>query len=77
MNEAVGERRVQAMKKSLLAIAAASLAFPSLAQDSPTPAGNLRALADQVSEPSLRAIVERLVSFGTRHTLSARDHPTR
>ena len=56
----------------LAALAAASAA-PALAQpDSP-----LRALADQVSEERLRATVERLVGFGTRHTLSARDHPTR
>lgn len=70
-------RSVRAMKKTLLAFAAAMLAFPSLAQDSPRPEASLRALADDVSERSLRAIVERLVSFGTRHTLSARDHPTR
>jgi hypothetical protein len=37
----------------------------------------LTALADDVSEQRLRAIVERLVSFGTRHTLSSQDHPTR
>ena len=30
-----------------------------------------------MSEARLRATVERLVGFGTRHTLSARDHPTR
>ena len=37
----------------------------------------LRALADQVSEQALRATVARLVAFGTRHTLSVRDNPTR
>ncbi len=40
----------------------------------PTP---LRAIADTVSEQGLRSIVERLVSFGTRHTLSVRDNPNR
>ena len=30
-----------------------------------------------MSERQLRAYVERLVSFGTRHTLSSQDHPTR
>ena len=35
------------------------------------------AIADEVSEERLRATVERLIGFGTRHTLSARDHPTR
>jgi hypothetical protein len=38
---------------------------------------SLNAIADQVSEAALRATVERLVGFGTRHTLSSRDHPTR
>jgi len=63
--------------KKLLLIAAlgAAAAFPAAAQrSSSTP---LRDLADQVSEQRLRATVERLVGFGTRHTLSARDHPTR
>ncbi|HEV2079122.1 MAG TPA: M28 family metallopeptidase [Allosphingosinicella sp.] len=41
------------------------------------PAANLQAIAGQVSEQSLRAYVETLVSFGTRHTLSSQDHPTR
>jgi len=33
--------------------------------------------ATTVSETRLRADVERMVAFGTRHTLSAQDHPTR
>lgn len=37
----------------------------------------LNAIADQVSEQAMRATVQRLVSFGTRHTLSSHDHPTR
>jgi hypothetical protein len=41
------------------------------------PPAPLTALADEVSESALRATVERLVSFGTRHTLSSQDHPTR
>jgi hypothetical protein len=41
------------------------------------PASDLRAIADQVSEQSLRGYVEKLVSFGTRHTLSSQDHPSR
>jgi len=61
--------------KKLLLIAALAAAFPAAAQrSSSTP---LREIADQVSEQRLRATVERLVGFGTRHTLSARDHPTR
>ncbi|HEY0326883.1 MAG TPA: M28 family peptidase, partial [Allosphingosinicella sp.] len=43
----------------------------------PPPPPSLTALADQVGEQSLRTYVERLVGFGTRHTLSAQDHPTR
>jgi hypothetical protein len=33
--------------------------------------------AAQVSETRLRSDVERMVAFGTRHTLSSLDHPTR
>ena len=72
------------MKQLLLAAAAAlSLASAADAQRrpartaEPAPPATLNALADQVSEQQLRATVERLVSFGTRHTLSSRDHPTR
>jgi acetylornithine deacetylase/succinyl-diaminopimelate desuccinylase-like protein len=53
------------------------LAAAASAQQTPPPPAPLRAIADQVSEARLRATVERLVGFGTRHTLSARDHPTR
>lgn len=59
-----------------LALALALLVAPASAQEN-TAQPTLRALADQVSEERLHATVERLVAFGTRHTLSARDHPTR
>lgn len=49
------------------ALLAASAAAPALAQE-PSAA---------VSEARLRADVERLVGFGTRHTLSLRDDPKR
>lgn len=71
------------MKLLILAATALSLASAADAQRrpartaEPTPPATLNALADQVSEQQLRATVERLVSFGTRHTLSSRDHPTR
>ena len=72
------------MKKLLLLAAFGAAAFPaspaSAQRSAPVPApapAPLRELADQVSEQRLRATVERLVGFGTRHTLSARDHPTR
>jgi Zn-dependent M28 family amino/carboxypeptidase len=63
------------MKTPLLLAALGLAAFPALAQ--PSAPARLRAIADQVSEQNLRATVDRLVGFGTRHTLSARDHPTR
>ncbi|HMG45857.1 MAG TPA: M28 family peptidase [Allosphingosinicella sp.] len=62
------------MKKLLLVAAPVLAAVPALSQPSPPP---LRPLADQVEEARLRATVERLVGFGTRHTLSVRDNPTR
>ncbi|WP_332810955.1 M28 family peptidase [Sphingomonas sp.] len=36
-----------------------------------------REISDGVSEASLRTVVERLVSFGTRHTLSSQTDPKR
>jgi hypothetical protein len=72
------------MPKLAVALAAALiLAAPADAQRARRPAlavpqnPSLNGLADQVSEQKLRATVERLVGFGTRHTLSSRDHPTR
>jgi hypothetical protein len=69
------------MKKLILAVVAAALVIMPAAAQRRQPAQStppsLRALADDASEASLRAIVERLVAFGTRHTLSSRDHPTR
>jgi hypothetical protein len=61
--------------KTLLTLAALAAAAPAFSQ--PAPPAPLRTIAGQVSEARLRATVERLVGFGTRHTLSARDHPTR
>jgi hypothetical protein len=52
------------------------LAAAASAQQTPAPTP-LRIIADQVSEQRLRDTVQRLVGFGTRHTLSVRDHPTR
>ena len=52
----------------LAATLAALVTSPALAQSGP---------ADDVSEARLRADVEALVSFGTRHTMSRQDHPTR
>ena len=49
-----------------LAVILSALAVPALAEP-----------ADDVSEARLRADVEALVGFGTRHTLSVQDNPTR
>ena len=69
------------MKRLLVLGLALLAAAPATAQRRapapPPPPATLTALADQVSEQSLRTYVERLVSFGTRHTLSSQDHPTR
>lgn len=66
------------MKRLLIALGALVAVTGSAAAQRSAPApAPLAALAGEVSEDRLRATVERLVSFGTRHTLSARDHPTR
>jgi hypothetical protein len=64
------------MKTPLLAIAVALVAATATAQSPPAAPGP-RALAGEVSAPALRATVARLVGFGTRHTMSVRDNPTR
>ena len=51
-----------------LILLAALFATPAFAQSDP---------AEGVSQERLRADVERMVAFGTRHTLSSQDHPTR
>jgi hypothetical protein len=57
------------MIRSLLTATAFLLVAPAAAQQAETP--------PEVSEARLRADVERMVAFGTRHTLSDYDHPTR
>lgn len=62
-------RTVPVMSRSLLLLLPlALLAAPLSAQDDP---------AATVSADRLRADVEAMVAFGTRHTLSEQDHPTR
>ena len=56
------------MRNTLFAVAALALAAPAIAADDPSA---------KVSEARLKADVERLVAFGTRHTMSSQDHPTR
>jgi hypothetical protein len=65
------------MNKPLLALLLALAALPAPAQRPGPPPPTPAALAGEVSEAALRAIVTRLVGFGTRHTMSVRDNPTR
>jgi hypothetical protein len=63
----------------LLALAAASTAYagPRRPVPAPTLPATPQAIADQVSQQRLRAIIEKLVGFGTRHTLSSQSDPKR
>ncbi|MBA2466486.1 MAG: M20/M25/M40 family metallo-hydrolase [Sphingomonas sp.] len=60
-----------------LPAAAAPMAPPPKAPPPDPIAGRLAEIARGVSEAQLRADVERLVSFGTRHTLSSQTDPKR
>jgi acetylornithine deacetylase/succinyl-diaminopimelate desuccinylase-like protein len=60
------------MKKLFFLLAAT----PALMAAGPSPR-TPQAIADEVRGESLRAVVERLVSFGTRHTLSSQTDPKR
>jgi acetylornithine deacetylase/succinyl-diaminopimelate desuccinylase-like protein len=53
-----------------------TLAAPAAAQRS-TPERQMLAAAGEVSQARLRADIERLVAFGTRHTLSSQTNPKR
>lgn len=61
--------------KTQLGLLAAAVLAASPAAAAPDP--QLSAIAKDVSEQRLRATIEKLVSFGTRHTLSDRASPTR
>ncbi len=54
-----------------------TLLLPALLLSAPALAATPREIADDVSQERLRAIVEKLVSFGTRHTLSSQTDPKR
>ena len=81
MRVPAGEFIDAVMKKLILSLAALTHIVTGAAAQRARPAqtapASLRSIADDVSEERLKANVERLVSFGTRHTLSSRDHPTR
>ena len=61
------------MRKLILLLATPSL----IGAAPPSPDARLRAIVQLVSAKSLRATVESLVSFGTRHTLSSQTDPKR
>ncbi len=63
------------IRQFLLLAAAAVPAFA--APPPPSPERVLGGLAAQVSAPRMKAIVEKLVGFGTRHTLSSQADPKR
>ncbi|MEO6433737.1 MAG: M28 family peptidase [Sphingomicrobium sp.] len=63
------------MRKNLAALLVAA-AVP-IAAAPPNPDLVLSSLAAQVSAPRIKATVEKLVSFGTRHTLSSQTDPKR
>ena len=53
------------------------LLIPALLLSFPAAAASPREIADEVSQERIHAIVEKLVSFGTRHTLSSQTDPKR
>ncbi|GIE92584.1 M20/M25/M40 family metallo-hydrolase [Paractinoplanes rishiriensis] len=72
-------------RRTFLTASAAAVAAP-LAVPAAVPAAasgrgkagpELRAILREIDPDRIRAIVERLVAFGTRHTLSAQDDPVR
>ena len=58
-------------------VAAAPMAPPAPLAPPDLAAERLRTIIAPVSQERLHATVERLVAFGTRHTLSTQAHPTR
>ena len=68
------------MKLAALLLALAP--FAALAQTKPAPLlppadANIQKLVDEISAKNLEADIRKLVSFGTRHTLSDTQSPTR
>jgi acetylornithine deacetylase/succinyl-diaminopimelate desuccinylase-like protein len=61
------------MRKLVFLLAAVPALLAAAPAAPPTP----QAIAANVEEQNLRSIIERLVSFGTRHTLSSQTHPKR
>ena len=66
---------VTAATAPLLAGTARASTSPALARSDPDP--DLRALLGQVDPGRIQATIQRLVQFGTRHTLSSQTDPVR
>jgi acetylornithine deacetylase/succinyl-diaminopimelate desuccinylase-like protein len=71
-----GQSEENVMRHLLLAAVALSAVSPALAQ-SPDNDAKLRAWVQPVSGAKMKKTVEKLVSFGTRHTLSSQTDPKR
>jgi hypothetical protein len=63
--------------KTPLACVAVAATFLTGAAPPPSPDAKLRAIIAPVSAARMKATVEKLVSFGTRHTLSSQTDPKR
>ncbi len=63
--------------KKLLVASAALFSVTAVAQPASTPEQMVAAIAADVSADRMKAMVEKLVSFGTRHTLSSQTDPKR
>ena len=61
----------------LIVASAALIATPVAAQQLTTPEAKVAAIAGNVDAARMKATVEKLVSFGTRHTLSSQTDPKR
>ena len=65
-------------RRTLLSAAMAAPLAGVAGRDRPAPAdGDLRAILREISPRRIEQAIRKLVSFGTRHTLSAQDDPAR
>jgi hypothetical protein len=68
-------------RRAFLTVSAAAAAAPLVAGEaaraSVVPKGELKAILREIDPRRIEAIVRKLVSFGTRHTLSSQDDPVR
>ncbi|MBB4698363.1 M20/M25/M40 family metallo-hydrolase [Paractinoplanes abujensis] len=68
-------------RRAFLSVSAAAAAAPLVAGEAraggAAPSRELRAILREIDPARIEAIVRKLVSFGTRHTLSSQDDPVR